>query len=335
MSRHIIPRATYATPSTFRNKFLQSVGSRLGGATTVHPTTENITHILSDRRSNFVRVDLESSGLVPLLQSAIRSVEGIQQFTPTQAALIPAMLHGRSMVVQSETGSGKSFGIMLAAVNRIVRQNVAYRCHTVIVVPTEALAIQYEQWIRTYLGTASHIVMPCIDSISLEDQLSRLQNLQPHILVGTSGRLFEIQSQASKLLGHSLRRMVDTLVVDEADLVFVQKNGIELVDRLYRRMREEVPAQLILASASMDAHTVKKFNKWTENDNNVLRLSTSHMEHALPENLTFFLYCNPSQSPLHAVRRLIQHGKQTKGSEHRSFLEPSRTVYYPAFVSSA
>jgi len=109
-------------------------------------------------------------------------------------------------------------------------------------------------------------------------------------------------------------------VVDEADLVFVQKNGIELVDRLYRRMREEVPAQLILASASMDAHTVKKFNKWTENDNNVLRLSTSHMEHALPENLTFFLYCNPSQSPLHTLRRLIQHGKETKGSEHRALV---------------
>ena len=91
-------------------------------------------------------------------------------------------------------------------------------------------------------GTASHVVMACVDTIPLETQLSRIQNIQPHIVVGTPTRLARIADHSPHILGEKMRRMVDTIIVDEADLVFREPGGIKLVERLFRRRREEVAA---------------------------------------------------------------------------------------------
>ena len=169
-------------------------------------------------------------------------------------------------------------------------------------------------------GTASHVVMACVDTIPLETQLSRIQNIQPHIVVGTPTRLARIADHSPHILGEKMRRMVDTIIVDEADLVFREPGGIKLVERLFRRRREEVPAQLVVTSASVDAVSVKRFNQWTDNDNSVLRLTTSHMQHALPDTLAFYLFCAATQPPLHALARLVMHGRATKGDAFRALV---------------
>uniref|UniRef100_A0A0A9YNE7 ATP-dependent RNA helicase DBP8 n=1 Tax=Lygus hesperus TaxID=30085 RepID=A0A0A9YNE7_LYGHE len=192
----------------------------------------------------------------------------IKTLTELQGALIPLVLRGKHVIAHAETGSGKSFGIALAIANRVLRDSVNYRLHTLILVPTEELALQYEKWFIHFGSGTSQVVQVAIDSIPLEQQLAKLHNVAPHILVGTPSRIAAINHLSVSIIGEKLRRKVDCLVLDEADLILQSTNlhgtrcrtGAELVDRLFRTHVDEIPAQMVAISATMDGRTARTLN---------------------------------------------------------------------------
>ena len=109
-----------------------------------------------------------------------------------------------------------------------------------------------------------------------------------------------------------LRKVVDTLVVDEVDAVLAQDGGVELVERLYRRQRDEIPAQLVALSATMDTRTRRQVNRWVRDESNVLRVCSSAMEHALPENLSYFLYCDPTRRGAALLANVLLYSQYVK-----------------------
>ena len=114
--------------------------------------------------------------------------------------------------------------------------------HTLLVVPTIELALQYQRWIRHFTGQPRHLLSLLVHSTPLEAQLASLQNLQPHILVGTPDTIMEVSARSKEIFGRKLRQFVDTVVVDEVDAVL--KLRPDIIDKLYRRQRLEIPAQL-------------------------------------------------------------------------------------------
>lgn len=252
----------------------------------------------------FAQTNPRVAGLCVALVTMLRRL-GIRRLTELQGALVPLFLKGTHLIAHAETGTGKSFGIALAIANRIMRDNINYRLHTVIIVPTEELALQYDKWLRHFAGCSSQIVQVAISSIPLEVQLARLHNIAPHVLVGTPQRLADVTRLSPQVLGEKLRRKVDCVVIDEADVVLAthlmygrqRVEGSYVVDRIFRSNREEVPAQLVAVSATVDGNTARILNTWTRNDRAV-RLTTSFVEHSIPSTIAFYFFAAAAAYPL-------------------------------------
>lgn len=260
----------------------------------------------------------EAGLTVPLVLSLKRL--RIHQLTELQGAFIPLLLKGHHVIAHSETGTGKSFGIALAISNRIIRDQLNYRLHTVVLVPTEELALQYDKWLRHFGGCTGQVVQAAIESIPLELQLGRLHNIQPHVLVGTPQRIADVMRLSPSLLGEKLRRKVDCVVLDEADLIIHASvkygrqviSGANLVDRLFRGRREEVPAQLVAASATVDGTTAQVLNGWVRNSKAV-RLTTSFVEHTIPPTIQFYFF---GATRAHPLRRCLEKMLQLICKQH-------------------
>lgn len=289
----------------------QMVQLRLGEAQLLASTAGHITNNNEAHPLFYAQTSPREAGLCMALVLALKRLR-IRQLTELQGALVPLMLKGKHIIAHAETGTGKSFGIALAIANRILRNQLNYRLHTIVLVPTEELALQYDKWFRHFGGCSSQIVQVAIDSIPLETQLAKLHNIQPHVLVGTPQRIADITRLSPTIVGEKLRRKVDCVVLDEADLVLTTPvqygrqaiTGTNLVDRLFRSRQDEVPAQLVAASATVDGVTAQTLNTWTRNDKAV-RLTTSFVEHTIPPTLNFYFFAAQTDYPLHRSLELI------------------------------
>ena len=73
--------------------------------------------------------------------------------TPVQAALVPAMLSPRDIILRAHTGSGKSFAVLLSLLARPRllfkdRSDATPGTSALVLVPSNELAYQYMRWAR-------------------------------------------------------------------------------------------------------------------------------------------------------------------------------------------
>jgi ATP-independent RNA helicase DbpA len=143
------------------------------------------------------------------LQRALAEIEYITM-TPVQAAGLPPVLAGRDVVAQAITGSGKTavFGLGLLA----VLDATAVKLQGLVLCPTRELADQVSREIRRLARFIPNVkVLTLCGGIPLRPHLASLAH-EPHIVVGTPGRILElIQKEALPL------RSLKVLVLDEAD----------------------------------------------------------------------------------------------------------------------
>ena len=157
-----------------------------------------------DTRVKFADLKLPAEICSALLTS------GYEYPTAIQAATIPAMLEGRDVLGQAQTGTGKTAAFALPLLSRI---NVNSPTTQVLVLtPTRELAIQVSESFQRY---AQHMrglrVAPIYGGQAYSTQIHALQR-GVHVVVGTPGRVMDHMREN--------RLRVDTLqclVLDEAD----------------------------------------------------------------------------------------------------------------------
>lgn len=157
-----------------------------------------------DTRVKFADLKLPAEICSALLSS------GYEYPTAIQAATIPAMLEGRDVLGQAQTGTGKTAAFALPLLSRI---NVNSPTTQVLVLtPTRELAIQVSESFQRY---AQHMrglrVAPIYGGQAYSTQIHALQR-GVHVVVGTPGRVMDHMREN--------RLRVDTLqclVLDEAD----------------------------------------------------------------------------------------------------------------------
>ena len=168
---------------------------------------------------------------------------GYEHPTAIQAATIPAMLEGRDVLGQAQTGTGKTAAFALPLLSRINIQNPATQ--VLVLAPTRELAIQVSEFFQRY---AQHMrglrVTPIYGGQAYSTQIHALQR-GVHVVVGTPGRVMDHMREN--------RLRVDTLqclVLDEADEML----RMGFVDDV-KWIVEQTPAhrQIALFSATMPA----------------------------------------------------------------------------------
>jgi len=143
----------------------------------------------------------------PTLQ-ALRDV-GYESPSPIQEQAIPALLQGRDVIGQAQTGTGKTAAFGLPIMEYVDPSNAEVQA--LVLTPTRELCIQVTQALRTYGSHAGVDVVAVFGGAPIRTQQAQLR-AGGHVVVGTVGRVLDLISRHSLML-HDCR----FVVLDEAD----------------------------------------------------------------------------------------------------------------------
>jgi len=134
---------------------------------------------------------------------------GYESPSPIQEQAIPALLEGRDVIGQAQTGTGKTaaFGLPIMEYLDPAEQVV----QALVLTPTRELCIQVTQALRTYGSHSGIDVVAVFGGAPIRTQQAQLR-AGGHVVVGTVGRVLDLISRHSLVL-HDCR----FLVLDEAD----------------------------------------------------------------------------------------------------------------------
>lgn len=147
-------------------------------------------------------------GISPLLTELLKA-DGVVQPTPVQERAIPAILEGQDVIVQAQTGTGKTLAFVLPILQAI-RPEERY-VQALIVTPTRELALQITEEARKLQAAAGAAVLAAYGGQDVIAQIHKLEEA-PHVVIGTPGRLLDHLRRETIRLDR-----LSMLVLDEAD----------------------------------------------------------------------------------------------------------------------
>lgn len=169
-------------------------------------------------------------------------LEGFSEPTAIQEAVIPAAMKGKDIIGISETGTGKTHAFLIPLMEKIKPESS--QVQAVVTAPTRELAAQIYQRARRMSEADPRIRVRLITGGMDRDKMADSFRLQPHLVIGTPGRIRDCFLQQEVL-------RVDTasvLVVDEADMT-LEFGFLEDVDAIASRMGSRL--QMMAFSATI------------------------------------------------------------------------------------
>ncbi len=192
--------------------------------------------------------------LAPAILRSIADV-GYEAPSPIQAQSIPALLEGRDLLGQAQTGTGKTAAFSLPLLSRL--DSSLKQPQLLVLTPTRELAIQVSEAIQTY---ARHIpgfhILPIYGGQSMEIQLRQLKR-GVQAIVGTPGRVMDHLRRKTIQLKH-----LQAIVLDEADEM-LRMGFIDDVEWILEQTPKQ--RQLALFSATMPAAIARVANRHLNN----------------------------------------------------------------------
>ncbi|KAJ3816052.1 P-loop containing nucleoside triphosphate hydrolase protein [Lentinula aff. lateritia] len=179
-------------------------------------------------------LSFEDAGLrPPLAQAVYTAFPNVKSPTEIQSTLISSVLEGKDIILQDETGSGKSFGLILALLNkpRMIftddpsadRASDRPAITSLVLVPHRDLAFQMMHWIDL-IAQASSDSPPSLASIAqvlvregrrhITEGLPLIRNEPPHVLIATPASVVEVLREDPNAFRLT---ELSTVVLDEVD----------------------------------------------------------------------------------------------------------------------
>ena len=162
--------------------------------------------------------------------------------TPVQEAAIPPAMEGRDVLATAQTGTGKTLGFLLPAMERLLASKGRHPA-VLILTPTRELALQVEKQYTQLAGKALPRAATLIGGASESNQIRDLK-AGARLIVATPGRLEDFLER--RLI--DLRR-IDVLVLDEADRM-LDMGFIPAVRRIVAKLPKQ--RQSMCFSATID-----------------------------------------------------------------------------------
>ena len=165
--------------------------------------------------------------------------EGITDMTPVQEQAIPVVRSGKDVIVQAQTGTGKTLAFLLPVFEKVKNVPVT---QALVVTPTRELTLQIAK-VASLLGESLGIASLAIyGGQDIERQKQKLRR-QPRLLIGTPGRLLDHLRRRTIDISH-----VNRVVLDEADEM-MRRGFLEDVETLLDGAAED--CQVMLFSATI------------------------------------------------------------------------------------
>lgn len=194
--------------------------------------------------------------LKPAIMDALAEIN-FKTPTTVQERLIPTIIGGRSVVGQSQTGSGKTHTFLLPIFQKLDLE--FNQVQAVITTPSRELA---QQIYNAAKQLAKHFdadirIANYVGGTDKERQLKQLATAQPHIVIGTPGRIADLLKQQALDV-----HFTKTLVVDEADMT-LDLGFLPEVDTVAGAMPEDL--QMLVFSATIPQKLQPFLRKYLSN----------------------------------------------------------------------
>lgn len=187
---------------------------------------------------------------------ALLEKNGITIATPIQKEIIPAIISGRDVIAQSETGSGKTLSFAIPLIERLNRRD---GLRALILVPTRELCMQIAgEFIKFSAGNHLGIV-PIYGGVTINKQIAKLKTA--NIIVATPGRLIDLLDRRALKLD-----TIKYLVFDEADRM-LDMGFIPDIEYIVRQIPGE--RQTMLFSATISKEIEKLSTEYLRNPKHV------------------------------------------------------------------
>lgn len=136
----------------------------------------------------------------------------IEKLTKIQERAIPHALGYKSLVVTSQTGSGKTLCYLLPLLNRLNFNE--HKIQGVIVLPTKELARQINSKLSEFKPFQHNLrTLLVIGNQDIKLQVHSIKANPPQIIVGTVTRVLDL------IKNHTINHNINTLVLDEVDML--------------------------------------------------------------------------------------------------------------------
>ena len=190
------------------------------------------------------------------IQEALRDLNFVEA-TPVQEKLIPVVLSGRDLVGESKTGSGKTHTFLLPIFQMLDEE--ADSVQAVITAPSRELAAQIYQAARQLASFSDKEIRVAnyVGGTDKARQIGKLESSQPHIVIGTPGRIYDLV-ESGDLAIHKAK----TFVVDEADMT-LDMGFLATVDKIAGRLPKDL--QFLVFSATIPQKLQPFLKKYLSN----------------------------------------------------------------------
>jgi ATP-dependent RNA helicase DeaD len=155
----------------------------------------------------------EAFAKLGLDNATLHSLAQIGFITPSeiQEKMIPVALTGVDVLGQARTGTGKTAAFGLPILQKI---DSALPFQAIVIVPTRELAVQVEAEMRRFGKHKPIRFALAYGGTKMSGQLKSMGH-QPHVVVGTPGRIMDLQERGALPLGN-----MKFVVCDEVDRMF-------------------------------------------------------------------------------------------------------------------
>ncbi|MGT2778403.1 DEAD/DEAH box helicase [Streptococcus intermedius] len=190
------------------------------------------------------------------IQEALLDLNFVEA-TEVQEKLIPIVLAGRELVGESKTGSGKTHTFLLPIFQKINEdvENV----QAVITAPSRELARQiYQAACQIAAFSDKEIrVANYVGGTDKSRQIGKLTSSQPHIVIGTPGRIYDLVASGDLAI-----HKAHTFVVDEADMT-LDMGFLITVDKIASSLPKDL--QFLVFSATIPQKLQPFLKKYLSN----------------------------------------------------------------------
>lgn len=201
-------------------------------------------------------MSFETFAFQPFIYEALAEKKFTQP-TPVQEKLIPVIQKGKSVVGQSQTGSGKTHTFLLPLFDNIDPNKEEVQL--VITAPSRELATQIyaaAKQLATH-ATPEIRVTNFVGGTDKKRQIERLASHQPQVVIGTPGRILDLINERA-LKVHT----ASVFVVDEADMT-LDMGFLEEVDKIASHLPEKL--QMLVFSATIPEKLRPFLKKYMQN----------------------------------------------------------------------
>lgn len=187
---------------------------------------------------------------VKLSRSLLRGIYGygFEKPSPIQKRAIIPMVSGRDIIAQAQSGTGKTGAFTIGTLQLI--DHSSKTTQAIIVSPTRELSRQTYDVLTSISSMLKTKIQLLIGGTSTEEDITKLKEDTPHIIVGCPGRIHDMARRK-----HIDSKTVKVIVLDEADEM-LSTGFKEQIYNIFQYLKNDVQIGLFSATMPSDLHVL-------------------------------------------------------------------------------